>query len=190
MISDWNSFLLKNKGIIEYIDVEEASHMMISEDRYSVDLMRQKLLNSIKITKKKNKKIIINRYDNSQFLRYTHCEIHPSLLLGLITTSIPFCNHNQGPRNIFQYSQAKQSMGIYTSNYRDRLDISYVLYNSQKPLVTTRTMKYTNADKLPAGENIILAIACYTGYNQEDSVIINQSAIDRGLFRSTSLKKL
>lgn len=54
-------------------------------------------------------------------------------------------------------------MGIYATNYRDRLDISYILYHPQRPLVTTRTSKYTNSEILPSGENAMVAIACYTG---------------------------
>lgn len=59
-------------------------------------------------------------------------------------------------------------MGIYISNYRDRLDISYILFHPQRPLVMTRTSKYMYADILPSGENGVVAVACYTGYNQED----------------------
>jgi DNA-directed RNA polymerase II subunit RPB2 len=80
-------------------------------------------------------------------------------------------------------------MGIYISNYRDRLDISYVLYHPQKPIVTTRTSKYIFTDVLTSGENAVVAIATYAGYNQEDSLVFNLSAIDRGMFRSTSVKK-
>lgn len=83
----------------------------------------------------------------------------------------------------------RQAMGIYISNYRDRLDISYILYHPQKPLITTRTAKYLYTDILPSGENAIVAIMVYTGYNQEDSLVVNLSALDRGLFRSTNLKK-
>ena len=94
---------------------------------------------------------------------YTHTEIHPSLLLGLIATNIPFCNHNQGPRNIFQYAQGRQGMGIPMSNYRQRLDNSYILFHPAKPLVNNRTSKYMYNDILSPGENAIVAIACYTG---------------------------
>jgi len=59
-------------------------------------------------------------------------------------------------------------MGIYTSNYRDRLDISYILYHTQRPLIMTRTAKFLYSDILPSGENAVVAIACYTGYNMED----------------------
>lgn len=186
----WDIFMSTYPGLIEYIDIEESTEILVAIDQSKLSNINtiSNNLKKIKSTVEKDN-IILNRYDENTFLNYTHCEIHPSLLLGMVVNNIPFCNHNQAPRNIFQFSQAKQAMGIYTSNYRHRLDISHVLYNTQRPLVNTKTMKYTNADKLPSGENIIVAIACYTGYNQEDSVIINQSAIDRGLFRSTTLKK-
>jgi len=80
-------------------------------------------------------------------------------------------------------------MGLYCTNYRDRLDISYILYHPQKPVVTTRASKYVFTDTLPFGENAIVAISTYTGYNQEDSLIFNKRSIERGMFRSTSLRK-
>lgn len=80
-------------------------------------------------------------------------------------------------------------MGIYISNYRDRLDISYLLYNTQRPIVNTKLAKYIHTDVLPCGENAVVMIGCYTGQNSDDSIIFNQSSIDRGLFRSTTFKK-
>ena len=117
---------------------------------------------------------------------YTHCEIHPCAILGLSASTIPFCNHNQAPRNVYQCAQVKQAMGIMGTNYVSRLDkASHALYYPQATAVTTKAMKYFNYNDLPAGINAIVAIASYTGFNQEDSLIFNQSAIDRGLFRST-----
>jgi DNA-directed RNA polymerase beta subunit len=188
-ISDWNEFMIKYPYVIEYIDMEEQPFLMIAPNVSDVEIARTNMIESIDKVKDIKQGMILNRYDNMKFVRYTHCEFHPSLLIGNISTNIPFCNHNAGPRNIFSYAQSKQGMGIYASNYRDRLDISYILYHPQKPLITTRTAKYIHTDVLTDGENCIVAIACYGGFNQEDSLYFNKSAIERGLFKSTSLKK-
>lgn len=116
---------------------------------------------------------------------YTHCEIHPSMILGVCASIIPFSDHNQSPRNTYQSAMGKQAMGIYITNYQLRMDtLAHVLYYPQKPLVTTRAMEFLQFRNLPAGQNCVVAISCYSGYNQEDSIIMNQSSIDRGLFRS------
>jgi DNA-directed RNA polymerase beta subunit len=86
-------------------------------------------------------------------------------------------------------AMGKQAIGIYSTNFRHRFDtMAHVLNYSQKPLVQTKTSKLVHNDEMPCGVNIIVAIMCMTGFNQEDSIIMNQSAVDRGLFSSTYYK--
>nr|QBK89180.1 MAG: DNA-directed RNA polymerase subunit beta [Mimivirus LCMiAC02] len=193
MVNSWDELITKYPRCIEYIDSDESYSAHIATYPYKVREMKNKMIKSIKLASKLNIKdnySVINRYDDKMYVKYTHSEIHPSLILGIVTANIPYLNSNQGPRNMFQFSQARQAQGLYISNYRHRLDISYMLFRPEKPLVTTRAMKYIHTDILTAIQNVIVAVMCYTGYNQEDSVIFNQSAIDRGLFRSVTYKKV
>ena len=165
---DWihlikGDFIKNELGVIEYLDVEESNNSMIA-------------INSKKL-EMKNKVISYN---------YTHCELHPSLMLGILASVIPFPDKNQAPRNLFQCAMGKQAMGIYTTNYRFRFDtLGHVLYYPQKPIVNSKIMSCLPSDNLPNGINVIVAIGCFSGYNQEDSIIINKSAVERGLFVST-----
>ena len=123
--------------------------------------------------------------------KHTHCEIHPSLTLSHYTNTIPFVNHNQAPRIVFSGQQGKQAIGVYATNFNSRIDTaSYVLHYPQKNLVSTKLSKYVFKDQLPNGENLIVAIATYTGYNQEDSIMINKDSINRGLFNVSYFKAI
>lgn len=192
-VKTWNEFMLKYKGVIEYIDVDEAINSMIAISNNKVIEMFDRKIESIKNIQKIQGDIdsrnVLNRYDNNTFVMYDFCEFHPSMHYGLVSSTTPFCNHNMTPRNMYQYSQAKQALGIYSTNYRNRMDQGFILYHPQRPIANTRASKFTNTGDLPFGENAIVAIMCYTGHNQEDSIIVNQSAIDRGLYRATQFYK-
>lgn len=167
--SEYIAFLDKNEeGFIEYMDVEEIDKGMIA-------MMQPDLLKTQK--------------DTWIPPKYTHCELHPSLMMGVLACNIPFSDHNQSPRNCYQSAMGKQAVGIYMSNYNNRIDtLGHILNYTQKPLARTKLSKYTNSEAMPSGVNAIIAIMTKTGFNQEDSVMLNQSALDRGLFTSTYYK--
>lgn len=157
-------------SIIEYMDVEETNSAMIA----------------MKYEEVINKSLGMKAVGRITPSTFTNMEIHSSLIMGVLASCIPFSDHNQAPRVAYQASMGKQALGIYTSNFRHRFDtMGNVLNYGQRPLVKTNMSSILNNDDLPCGVNAIVAIATYTGFNQEDSVILNKSSIDRGLFTST-----
>jgi len=115
----------------------------------------------------------------------THAEIHPSCILGSLGSNIPFPDHNQSPRNAYQCAMGKQAMGMYSLNFRERFDaMAHMLCYPQMPLVSHFMSKFYGTQKMPCGQNITVAIMTYSGYNQEDSIMINESFLQRGGFRS------
>jgi DNA-directed RNA polymerase beta subunit len=127
----------------------------------------------------------LNRFISRDFVAYTHCMLHPAIIHGVVATNIPFPDHNQSPRNCYQSSMGKQAVGVFATNYSNRMDtMANVLVYPQVPLVATRTSKHTRMDKLHHGYNAMIAIACYTGYNQEDSLIGSGAAAQRGAYNT------
>ena len=158
-----NPFKLKrfieNKAIIDFIDTSESENMLIA-------------LNQDKLTDKMK--------------RYTHLELHESFVLGLMCNLISFPENNPATRNSFSCNQSAQAVAMYHTNHQVRMDkAAVVLNNTQIPIIKSRYMQYINGEENCYGENAIVAIMCYTGYNVEDAMLINESALERGLFRTT-----
>ena len=162
----WNDLLTNCKlaeSVIEYIDPEEQNYAMIAMKCKSSYIQ-----------------------DIKAHFKYTHCEIHPSTIFGVLASCVPFPEHNQAPRNTYQCAMGKQAIGVYATNYDQRMDkTAYVLNYPTRPLVETRLMNLIHLNKIPSGTQIHVAIMTHTGYNQEDSVLINKGSIDRGLFLAT-----
>ena len=111
------------------------------------------------------------------------------MMLGICASTIPYPDHSQSPRNTYQSAMSKQAMGIPYNSHSIRADtITQVLRTPQKPLVQTKPGHFMGFDDLPAGQNAIVAINLYTGFNQEDSVLLNKSSIERGLFCADKYK--
>ena len=150
---------LTRRGLIEYLDTEEEENSLIA--LFFEDLTE----------------------------KHTHLEISPAAILGICASLIPFPEHNRSDRNVYESGMAKQSLGIYAANYRLRMDTrAHLLHYPQKPLVKTHGMDAIKFNKRPAGQNFIIAVLSYRGYNMEDSIIINRASIERGLGRSSSLR--
>lgn len=117
---------------------------------------------------------------------HTHVEIAPGSLFGVVASVIPFANHNHSPRNTFEAAMGKQALGVSIPNFMRRADTrGHFLHYPQIPLVETKAMRAIGLEATPFGQNMVVAVLSYTGYNIQDAVIINKSAVDRGLGRST-----
>ena len=117
---------------------------------------------------------------------YTHCEIHPSLMFGVMGSLVLFPEHNQLPRDLFCCGQSKQAASLYHSNFPCRIDtLGLVLNYGEVPIVRSRMMKYINEEQHPYGFNAVVAIMCYNAYNVEDAILINEGSLKRGMFHTT-----
>lgn len=158
-LEDYPDMLTPHTGAIEYVDPYEQNEAFIAN-------------NPVYITPET-----------------THIEVHPSTIMSMMTSLIPFAPHNQSPRNQLSCSQSKQGVSIYATNWRNRFDnTAHVLCYGEMPMTRTIYNNYLGEGKMAYGMNCILAIACWTGYNQEDGIVMNYDALKRGMFRSMAFR--
>ncbi len=160
--SEWEDLL--KKGLVEYIDAEEEENCLIALNQD--DLVR-----------------------NKKTHKYSHMEVDPLTILGVATSNVPFPEHNSSPRCTMGAGMSKQSLGLGQANYRIRPDTrGHLLHYAQRPMLQTEAMKYNTLRTRPAGQNMVVAVMSYHGYNMEDALIFNQGSIDRGIGRSTFVR--
>jgi DNA-directed RNA polymerase subunit B len=153
---EWNWEDLIKEGIIEYLDADEEENALIT--------------------------LNINKIKSEN----THTELAPYNILGICATLIPYPEHNQSPRNSYEAGMAKQALGIHAANFLYRVDSrSHLLHYPQKPMVKTKTMDLIGYNNRPSGQNCVVALISFEGYNMEDALIFNKASIERGLGRST-----
>ena len=150
---------LTRQGVIEYLDANEEENALVA-------------------------------FDESQLTtEHSHLEITPGSITGITTALVPFGNYNQSSRLIIGSKNQKQAIGFYAANYHIRLDMdSNLMHYPQYPIVKTQLHDVTNYAEHPAGQNLVVAIMSYKGYNMEDGVILNKSSVERGLARSSYFK--
>lgn len=147
---------LVRDGVIEYLDAAEESSAYVA------------------------------LYDHEITPTHTHVEISPNIITGLTTSVVPYSNFGQSSRLNRGSKTQKQALGFYAANYLLRMDTDVsLLHYPQNPLVRSFTTEFAHLDKHPSGQNVVVALMSYEGYNMSDSLILNKGSIQRGLARST-----
>lgn len=147
---------LVRMGVVEYLDPDEEENAYVA-------------LTPDQVTKE-----------------HTHMEIWTPGILGITASIIPYAEHNQSPRNMYEAAMAKQALGLNAANFQRRSDTrGHLLHYPQKPLVSTKAIDIIGYNNRPSGQNLVVAVLTFTGYNIEDAVILNKSSVERGVARST-----
>ncbi|MGV8086468.1 MAG: DNA-directed RNA polymerase subunit B, partial [Candidatus Woesearchaeota archaeon] len=161
-------------------NVEQLKNNQLSWD----DLIKQGIVEYLDSTEEEDAYVAF--YESELTSEHTHLEISPIDILGLCTSLIPFGQFNQGVRLSQGSKNQKQAVGYYATNFFCRIDMDVnVLQYPQVPVVKTIMNDVSQYEKHPSGQNIVIAVMPYDGYNMEDAIVINRGSVDRGLGRST-----
>ncbi len=148
------------------------------------DLIKQGIIEYLDAAEEENALIAFSKEELTP--EHTHLEIDPITMLSLVTALVPYANHTQSARLNIGSKNQKQALGLYIANYPLRIDMDVnVLHYPQKPIVKTIAHDLINYDKHPSGQNVVVAVMSYKGYNMEDAIIINRRSLDFGFGRST-----
>ena len=143
------------RGIIEYIDANEENDTLIALDEAHI----------VKDT--------------------THMELDPCALISVIAGMVPFSHHNQSPRNTYQCAMGRQAIGMSGYNHHLRMDRhSFRMVHLQRPMISSKSMDLIGFGEVPAGQNAMVAVMSFSGYDLEDALILNKASLDRGFARA------
>ena len=148
------------------------------------DLVKQGIIEYLDASEEENS--LVAFFEKDLTLEHTHLEITPLTMFGLTTSLVPYGNFNQSTRVNAGSKNQKQALGLYASNFAVRMDMDVnLLHHPQIPIVKSIIHDISDYDRHPSGQNIVVAVMSYKGYNMEDAIILNKASIERGFGRST-----
>lgn len=174
---------LLNSGSVEYIDAQEQEKCVVAQSIWYI-LERENGLDTLASSTKQRQTDLYPAYQELDRPKYTHCEMDPNAILSVVASIIPMADRSQAPRNVYQVAMGKAALASQSTNSLDRFDTNLKSLVYAAPSVfKTQTYSMLGLDDNPFGETVTVAIMAYGGYNQEDSIIVNGYALERGRFR-------
>ena len=167
-----------NKPLLTQDLLDKISKKLLSW----TDLLRMSVLELIDANEEENCYVTLDDKDTK---KYTHLEVFPPSILGAGASIIPYPEHNQSPRNTYESAMAKQSLGFSTPMMNTSTYVrQHLMLYPQVPAVNTKAMKLLGLEDRPAGQNCVVAVLPFDGYNIEDAIVLSQASVDRGLGRT------
>jgi len=167
-----------NKPLLTQDLLDKISKKLLSW----TDLLRMGVLEMIDANEEENCYVTLDEKDAK---KHTHLEVFPPSILGAGASIIPYPEHNQSPRNTYESAMAKQSLGFSTPMMNTSTYVrQHLMLYPQVPAVNTKAMKLLGLEDRPAGQNCVVAVLPFDGYNIEDAIVLSQSSVDRGLGRT------